>query len=428
MRYKNSVDFAEAMDQKDPLKSYRRQFHIPKHNGNDCLYFTGNSLGLQPKTVKQFIDQELSNWQELAVEGHFKSKTRPWFHYHKHSKEVLARLVGAKPMEVVSMNNLTSNLHFMMVSFYRPVKSRYKILMEEGAFPSDQYAVESQIKYHGYDPEKALVELHPREGEDILRTEDIIEAIKAESDSLAMVLLPGVQYFTGQWFDIRQITKAGHQAGAYVGYDLAHAIGNVPLQLHNYNVDFAVWCSYKYLNSGPGGVSGIFVHEKHGHNSGIPRFAGWWGHNEDERFKMQKGFKPMQGADGWQLSNVNVLGSAAHLASLEIFGEVGIEALREKSLLLTGFAEFLLQSISAEKLRILTPEKENERGCQLSLLIMKNGKEVFNQLTEQGVIGDWREPNLAEHGGVIRIAPVPLYNTFNDIYKFYQILKETLDE
>lgn len=428
MDYTNAIDFAEKLDQNDPLKSYQEQFHIPKHNGDACLYFTGNSLGLQPKSARKFIDQELQNWQELAVEGHFKSKNRPWFHYHKFSKEALAGLVGAKPYEVVSMNNLTSNLHFMMVSFYRPTRQKFKILIEGGAFPSDQYAVESQIKFHGYDYDDALVELHPREGEGALRTEDIVETIKAEGDHLALVLLPGVQYFTGQWFDMNAITKAGHEVGAYVGYDLAHAIGNVPLQLHEDNVDFAVWCSYKYLNSGPGGVSGAFVHERHGTDKDIPRFAGWWGHNEGERFRMQKGFKPMPGADGWQLSNVNVLGSAAHLASLEIFEKVGIKALREKSLLLTGFAEFLLNSIADNKLKILTPSNENERGCQLSILILENGRDVFDQLTEHGVIADWREPNVAGQGGVIRIAPIPLYNSFIDVYKFYQLLKEALNE
>jgi len=421
MQFEDSLAFAQKMDQNDPLKGYREKFHIPKIDGKEVLYFTGNSLGLQPKSTKTFIEEELDGWATLGVEGHFHANKRPWFHYHKFSKEALAKIVGAKPSEVVSMNNLTSNLHFMMVSFYRPTKDRYKIMIEKGAFPSDQYAVESQIRYHGLDYDDALIELSPRDGEHTLRTEDIISAIEDNSDQLALVMLSGVQYYTGQLFNIKSITKAAHDAGAYAGWDLAHAAGNVQMQLHDHEVDFAAWCSYKYLNSGPGGVSGIFVHEKHGKDKSLPRFAGWWGHNEQERFKMEKGFDPMEGADGWQLSNVNVLSSAAHLASLEMFDEVGMEALTAKSKQLTGYMLFLLQQLNkkTEKVEVITPKEEKDRGCQLSLFVKNGGKEFFDILTKEGIIADWREPN------VIRVAPVPLYNTYEDVYHFYKILEKT---
>jgi len=423
MRFDNSLTFAQQLDQEDPLKGYRDQFHIPVINGKEALYFTGNSLGLQPKSTKKYIEEELDGWATLGVEGHFHANKRPWFHYHKFSKEALAQIVGAKPEEVVSMNNLTSNLHLLMVSFYRPTANRYKIMIEKGAFPSDQYAVESQIKYHGLDYEDALIEVSPRAGEHTLRTEDIVERIAENKDTLALVMFSGVQYYTGQYFDIQSITKAAHDAGAFAGFDLAHAAGNVNLHLHDHQVDFAAWCSYKYLNSGPGGVSGIFVHEKHGHDKSIPRFAGWWGHNEQERFKMEKGFDPMPGADGWQLSNVNVLSSAAHLASLKIFEEVGMSALLEKSAKLTGFLAFLMEELNKEKERVevITPTNPEERGCQLSLFVKNNGKVAFDKLTEAGVVADWREPN------VIRIAPVPLYNTYEDVFHFYTILDKTID-
>ncbi|MBL6446827.1 kynureninase [Fulvivirga sp. 29W222] len=421
MSNKNTLAYAQQLDNEDPLKAFRNRFHIPKLKGKDVIYFTGNSLGLQPKSTKTYINEELDDWATLGVEGHFHSQKRPWFHYHKFSKEALAKIVGALPSEVVSMNSLTSNLHLMMVSFYRPTKTRHKILIESGAFPSDQYAVESQIKFHKLPYNEALVEISPRKGEHTLRTEDIISKIEEHKDSLALVMLSGVQYYSGQFFDIQKITEAGHQAGAFVGFDLAHAAGNVPLELHKHEVDFAAWCSYKYLNSGPGGVSGIFVHEKHGNNPDIPRFAGWWGHNEEERFKMEKGFKPMEGADGWQLSNVNVLSSAAHLAALEIYNEAGMEALREKSLKLTGYLESLLKELQDEGfLQMITPTEPNARGCQLSLLVTHNGKAIFEHLTQSGVVADWREPN------VIRVAPVPLYNTFEDVFNFYDILKKVI--
>lgn len=422
MTYENTLAFARHMDTQDPLNRFRDKFHIPLLNEKEVIYFTGNSLGLQPKNTKTYIEEELDGWATLGVDGHFHSQKRPWFYYHKFSKEALAKIVGATPSEVVSMNNLTSNLHLMMVSFYRPTSSRYKIMIESGAFPSDQYAVESQIKFHGYDYDDALIELSPRDGEYCLRTEDILAKIDEYKDTLALVLFGGIQYYTGQLFDIRTITEAGHNAGAMVGFDLAHAAGNVPLNLHDDDVDFAAWCSYKYLNSGPGGVSGVFVHEKHGQNEELPRFAGWWGHDESERFKMQKGFKPMQGADGWQLSNVNILSSAAHLAALEIYDEAGIDALREKSLKLTGYLEYLLKqfNLSEDVLRIITPSDPEARGCQLSLLVSKNGKAIFEHLTRSGVVADWREPD------VIRIAPVPLYNTFEDVYNFCEILKKVI--
>ncbi len=421
MKFDNSIGFANSLDKVDPLKSFRSQFHIPKANGKPSLYFAGNSLGLQPKRVAQFINEELKDWSTLGVEGHLHGK-RPWLYYHKYTKKALAELVGAKPIEVVAMHQLTVNLHLLMISFYNPTPQRFKIIAESGAFPSDQYAFESQIKLHGLDPVKALIELEPRKGEHELRTEDIIEAIRKHGDQVALVLFSGVQYYTGQFFDLRAITKAGHEVGAYVGFDLAHAVGNVPLHLHRDDVDFAVWCSYKYLNSGPGSVAGAFVHEKHARNNSLKRLAGWWGHNEKERFLMQKGFKPMPGADGWQLSNFPVMAGAPHLASLDLFQLAGIKTLRKKSVLLTGYLEFLLRQIDPEEKRflILTPRNPEQRGCQLSIFIKQKGKQVFEGLSRAGVIADWREPN------VIRVAPVPMYNTFRDVYTFAQLFRKAI--
>ena len=421
MKFENSASFAKKLDRQDSLRSYRSRFLLPKVNRKTAIYFTGNSLGLQPKTTKQFVNEELSDWAELGVEGHFHSK-RPWLYYHQFSKKQLAKLVGAKPIEAVAMNQLTVNLHLMMTSFYRPTKTRYKILTEAGAFPSDQYAFESQVKFHGFNPDEAIIELAPREGEFNVREEDILKTIEENKNEIAIVIFGAVQYYSGQLFDIKKITQAGHQAGAVVGFDLAHTIGNVPLQLHKDEVDFAVWCGYKYLNSGPGGMAGAFVHEKHAQSFDLPRFAGWWGHNQKERFKMQKGFKPMPGVDGWQLSNFPVLSGAAQLASLEIFDEVGMPALRKKSLLLTGYLEFLLKSVDhfEDYFSIITPSDKNQRGCQLSILMKKNGKKVFDKLTKAGVIADWREPD------VIRVAPVPLYNTFEEVFLFAQIFANAL--
>ncbi|GHN00755.1 kynureninase [Cytophagales bacterium WSM2-2] len=421
MKFEKSASFAKKLDQQDPLRTCRSLFLLPKVNGKRAVYLTGNSLGLQPKSTKKFVNEELTDWAELGVEGHFHSR-RPWLHYHKFSKKALAKVVGGKPLEVVAMNQLTVNLHLMLTSFYRPTKERYKILTEAGAFSSDQYAFESQVKSHGFNPTDAIIELLPREGEFILRTEDILQKIEANKTSIALVIFGGVQYYSGQFFDIKNITYAAHQAGAVAGFDLAHAAGNVPLELHNDEVDFAVWCGYKYLNSGPGGMAGAFVHEKHALNFEIPRHAGWWGHDDKERFQMKKGFRPMPGVDGWQLSNFPVLSGAAQLASLEIFNKVGMKALRKKSLLLTGFLEFLLESIDGfeNHFTIITPSDPQARGCQLSILMKKNGKKVFDRITRTGVVADWREPN------VIRVAPVPLYNTFEEVFSFAQIFANAL--
>lgn len=418
MKFENSLSFAKRLDKADALKSFRKHFEMPTVNGKKCIYFTGNSLGLQPKSTKKFVNEELQDWAKLGVEGHLHSR-RPWLYYHKFTKKALAEIVGAKPIEVVAMNQLTVNLHLMMVSFYRPTKERFKIITEAGAFSSDQYAFESQLKWHHQNTDEALIELKPRAGEYALRTEDILQAIKTHAAQLALVIFGGVQYYTGQFFNIKKITEAGHQAGAYVGFDLAHAVGNVPLTLHHDGVDFAVWCSYKYLNSGPGGIAGAFVHERHAQNFELPRFSGWWGHYEKERFQMKKGFIPMPGVDGWQLSNFPVLSGAAHLASLEIFQQAGIKNLRKKSLLLTGYLEFLLKEIDAEQkfFTLLTPSNPNERGCQLSIYMNQKGKKVFSALSKAGVLADWREPN------VIRVAPVPLYNTFEEVFRFAEIFR-----
>lgn len=418
MKFENALRFAKAMDRNDPLKKFRSQFLLPKVNGKTAIYMIGNSLGLQPKRTKQFISEELEDWSILGGEGHVHAR-RPWLYYHKFSKKALSKIVGAKPDEVVAMNQLTVNLHLMMVSFYRPQPSRFKIVAEAGAFSSDQYAFETQIRFHGFDPEQALIELHPRENEVTLRTEDILKTIREHSDTVALVLLGGVQYYTGQFFDIKSITKATHDVGAVAGFDLAHAIGNVPLQLHDDNVDFAVWCSYKYLNAGPGAIAGAFVHARHS-KTDRPRFAGWWGHEEGARFQMKKGFQPIDGVDGWQVSNVPILQSAALLASLEIFQQAGIKSLRKKSIALTGYLEFLLNEIdpSHKHFEILTPSDPTARGCQLSIFMKQNGKKVFNALTKAGIIVDWREPN------VIRVAPVPLYNTFVEVFQFAEKLKK----
>lgn len=425
MQYINSLAFARQLDRDDPLKPYRAQFHFPQHNGNDVIYLCGNSLGLQPRSVEKALLAELEQWKTYGVEGHFKGNM-PWMHYHKFLTPQTARLVGAKPEEVVVMNTLTTNLHLLMVSFYRPTKTRFKIIMEGGAFPSDQYAVESQVRFHGFNPEDAIVEVHPKPGETNLITEDIIETIKAHGESTALVMFGGVNYFTGQWYDLEAITRAGHAAGAVVGFDLAHTAGNVPLKLHDWNVDFAVWCSYKYLNSGPGGPSGAFVHEKHCDKPELPRFAGWWGHDEDSRFLMKKGFIPMKGATGWQLSNAQIFSFAAHKASLDIFDDAGMDALRKKSELLTGFMEYLIDEAnrSGYHFNIITPKNPKDRGCQLSIITDESGRDLYKNLMNNGVIADWREDNLfGKNAGVIRVAPVPLYNSFEDVFRFVEMMK-----
>lgn len=415
----NSLEFAQELDRQDLLRTYRASFIFPRHQEQDALYFCGNSLGLQPAAVKSALLAEVDQWAQYGVEGHFQGE-KPWMHYHKFLKEASARLVGALPEEVVVMNTLTVNLHLMMVSFYRPAGQRFKIIMEGGAFPSDQYAVESQVRWHGYDPAEAIVEVMPRPGEETLRTEDIIRTIEQEAEQVALVMFGGVNYYTGQFFDLAAITGAGHRAGAYVGFDLAHTAGNLPLELHRWGPDFAVWCSYKYLNSGPGGPSGVFVHERHADNPQLPRFAGWWGHSEPVRFEMKKGFIPMPGADGWQLSNAQIFSFAAHLASLKIFDAAGMQNLREKSLQLTAYLAFILESVQNDRLnfQVITPGDPESRGCQLSVLTSSNGRELFEYLHRNGAIADWREPN------VIRLAPVPLYNSFEDVWKLGALLAE----
>lgn len=414
MTFENTLEFARQCDAEDGLKNLSGRFHFPEIHGKETIYLTGNSLGLLPKKAREYVEQEFLDWANFGVEAHFDAKN-PWFYYHHFCEEALAKLVGAKKEEVVAMGSLTNNLHLLMVSFYRPTKQRYKIMMESNAFPSDQYAMETQVKYHGFDPEHAIIEIKPRAGENALRTEDIVHAIEENKNELATIMFGGVNYLSGQLFDIKTITEAGHKAGAIVGFDLAHAVGNAILQLHDWKVDFACWCSYKYLNSGPGGVAGIFVHEKHGNNPQLPRFAGWWGNEETTRFRMEKGFFPQQGAAGWQISNAPVFPMAIHRASLEIFEEAGMENLRRKSERLTGYLEFLIEEFNGQHpekaLNIITPKNPPDRGCQLSLVASANGKEIFNLLSEAGVITDWREPN------VIRMAPVPLYNSFEDVWK-----------
>ncbi|HQX96683.1 MAG: kynureninase [Chitinophagaceae bacterium] len=423
MNFQNTLAFAKELDSNDSLRSFREKFFIPQHEGKDCVYFTGNSLGLQPKTTSQYVQQELDDWAKLGVEGHFQARN-PWMPYHEIFPKQLSKIVGCKENEVVVMNQLTVNLHLLMVSFYRPTKQRYKIICEAKAFPSDQYAFETQAIYHGYKAADAVIEVAPREGEHTLRTEDILSVIKEHGDDVAVVLFGGVNYYTGQLFDLKMITEAAHSVGAYAGFDLAHAAGNVELQLHDWNVDFACWCTYKYLNSGPGGVAGAYIHEKHVTNKELPRFAGWWGYKKETRFKMGKGFDPIPSAEGWQLSNAPILLMAAHKASLDIFEEAGMERLHEKRKQLAAYLHFVLNDINRRQvekvLEIITPANVVERGCQVSIMMLKDGKRVFDELTKQGVIADWREPN------VIRIAPVPLYNSFEDIFRFGEIINSIL--
>ena len=408
MIYENSKSFAQSLDQQDAIRSTREKFHYPKNeHGDDLLYLCGNSLGLQPKSVRSFVEKELDVWEKEGVLGQHSR----WEKYHERLIDSSAHLVGAKPTEVVVMNALTVNLHFLLISFYQPKRRRNKIMIEKGAFPSEQYAVESQIKFHGLDPKECLIELTPRPGENVLRDEDIIDSIIDAGDSLATIMIGGVNYYTGQAFDMESITKAGQKAGAFVGFDLAHAAGNLVMELHNWNVDFAAWCSYKYLCAGPGAPSGIFIHEKH-HDWSGPRFSGWWGHNKDTRFDMGPNFDPIQTAEAWQVSNAPILGMAPLLASMEIFDEVGMYTIREKGDLLTGFLEYLLKE-NVPEISIITPD---ERGCQLSLVV-PGGKDTFNFLSKNDVVCDWREPD------VIRVAPHPLFNSFEDVFHFVEILQ-----
>ncbi|HTA83300.1 MAG TPA: kynureninase [Bacteroidia bacterium] len=427
MKYINSLEFAKGLDAKDPLKKFRKKFLFPKHNGKDALYFTGNSLGLQPATVLQYIKTELDDWAKFAVEGHFEARN-PWYSYHEMFAAPVAKLMGAKPEEIVIMNQLTVNLHLMMVSFYRPDKKRYKIICESNAFPSDQYALQTQVESHGLDSKKALIEIKPRKGENLIRKEDILKAIADNADSLALVMIGGVGYLTGQLMDMPTITKAAHKAGAYCAFDLAHAAGNVEVKLHDWNVDFAVWCTYKYLNSGPGSVAGAFIHEKHIKNQKLPRFAGWWGYDKKTRFQMNKEFLPMKTAEGWQLSNAPVFSMAAHKASVDIFIEAGgMTPLRNKSIVLTGYLEFIIGELNKKiknkkiRLEVITPSDPQQRGCQLSIIAHGMGRDFYNALTKSGVFCDWRNPN------VVRLAPVPLYNSFEDVWRFGQVVERVLD-
>lgn len=418
--FESSESNARRMDAQDKLKHFRDKFYLPKQpNGDEAIYFTGNSLGLQPKTTRALIEQELKDWETLGVEGHFKAKN-PWMPYHELVSAQMAEIVGALPSETVAMNSLTVNLHLLMISFYRPTRERHKIMIEAGAFPSDQYAVESQIKFHGFDVADSLIELKPRENETCLRLTDIEETIAAHGETLALILLGGVNYYTGQAFDLRRITAAGQKAGAIVGFDLAHAAGNIELNLHDANADFAAWCSYKYLNAGPGAIAGAFVHERYHTNFELPRFAGWWGHDKETRFLMDSKFVPIRSAEGWQLSNPPIFQLAALKASLDIFDDAGMPSLFEKSRKLTAYLEFLLGEIGDERISVITPTDPIERGCQLSIRVKNSDKNLFKAISAKGVMADWREPD------VIRVAPVPLYNSFADAFHFAEILKNCL--
>ena len=413
--FENNPGFAEAADRNDPLQKYRDRFYFPRHNGRDVIYFCGNSLGLQPRNVAAAIETELQSWRELAIEGYF-SGPNPWLNFHEYLAPALGKMMGASESEITVMNALTVNLHLLMMSFYRPTRQRYKILVEAGAFPSDQYAVETQVKLHGFAPEDAIIEVTPRKNEKLICEADILDAIQQSGDSLALVLLGGINYYTGQFFDIEKITATAHAFGIPAGWDLAHVAGNVPVQLHNWEVDFAVWCSYKYLNAGPGGAGGVFVHEKHAGNSGLSRLGGWWGNDEKTRFRMEKGFFPKQGAAGWNVSTTQVFNCVALKASLEIFTEATMDKIREKSILLTGYLEFLLHQLSLP-FEILTPADPQRRGAQLCLYFQENGKAIQEKMIRNGIVTDYREP------GVIRVAPAPLYCSFGDVYRFYEILK-----
>ena len=420
MTYQNSLDYAKQLDQEDPISYLRNQFHIPRDkHGKEWLYFTGNSLGLQPKITSKYIEQELDDWANFGVEGHFEAKN-PWLSYHELLTDTMAKVVGAKPIEVVVMNTLTTNLHLLMVSFYQPSKTKYKIIIESDAFPSDRYAVQSQLSFHGFDPEEALIEWKPKEGKQLLELEDLKSILDSQGDEVALLLIGGVNYYTGQYLDIKKIAELGHAKKCMVGIDLAHGAGNIQPNLHDSSIDFAAWCTYKYLNSGPGSLSGLFVHEKHAQRKDLPRFAGWWNHNKETRFNMRQPFDVMEGAEGWQLSNPPILSMAAIKASLDIFEKVGMDALVKKSKKLTGFFEYLVNEIASDTIKIITPTNPNERGCQLSLQVKNADKNLHKKLTENNIITDWREPD------VIRCAPVPMYTSFEDVYHMVTILESLL--
>ena len=416
MTYNNSREFALELDKNDPLLSYQEKFHFPlQENGEKHIYLCGNSLGLQSKNTESFVIQELDDWKKLGVEGHFRAR-KPWLPYHEFLSESYSKIIGSKESEVVAMNTLSVNLHLMLVSFYRPDTLRNKIIIEGDAFPSDIYAVESHIRHHGLDPSESLIKLKPRGGEVTIRLEDIKSVIQQNADSVSLIMLGGVNYYTGQVFEMKEIAEEAHKHNILVGFDLAHAVGNIPLSLHDWNVDFAVWCSYKYLNSGPGSVAGVFIHERH-HSQDLERFAGWWGHDKESRFKMPDEFAPIKSAEGWQLSNPPILSLAAVRAALSIFDEVGMSSLVTKSKKLTSYLVFLLHQISTDRINIITPE---QRGCQISISVKNGNKDLFDEITKKGVIADWREPD------VIRVAPVPLYNSFLDVYNFYKVLEDSL--
>ena len=420
MTYQNSLDYAKQLDQEDPISYLRNQFHIPRDkHGKEWLYFTGNSLGLQPKITSKYIEQELDDWANFGVEGHFEAKN-PWLSYHELLTDTMAKVVGAKPVEVVVMNTLTTNLHLLMVSFYQPSKTKYKIIIESDAFPSDRYAVQSQLSFHGFDPEEALIEWKPKEGKELLELEDLKSILDSQGDEVALLLIGGVNYYTGQYLDIKKIAELGHAKKCMVGIDLAHGAGNIQPNLHDSSIDFAAWCTYKYLNSGPGSLSGLFVHEKHAQRKDLPRFAGWWNHNKETRFNMRQPFDVMEGAEGWQLSNPPILSMAAIKASLDIFEKVGMDALVKKSKKLTGFFEYLVNEIASDTIEIITPTNPNERGCQLSLQVKNADKNLHRKLTENNIITDWREPD------VIRCAPVPMYTSFEDVYHMVKTLESLL--
>ena len=420
MEYQSTIEYAIQQDKEDKLSFLRDQFHIPKDKeGKDWIYFTGNSLGLQPKRTQKHIQQELDDWARYGVKGHIDGET-PWLPYHEYLTEKMAKIVGAKPIEVVVMNTLTTNLHLLMVSFYRPTAKKYKIVIESDAFPSDRYAVQSQLKFHGFDAEKGLIEWKPREGEELLRIEDLEKIVSEQGDEIALLLIGGLNYYTGQFLDLKRIAQIGHKKGCIVGIDLAHGAGNISPELHQSGVDFAAWCTYKYLNSGPGSLAGLFVHEKHANDSTLPRFAGWWNHNKETRFNMRQPFDVLNGAEGWQLSNPPILSMAAIRASLDMFEEVGMDVLREKSEKLTGYFEYLINQFGSESIKIITPSNPEERGCQLSIQVKNADKRLHKKLTENNVITDWREPD------VIRCAPVPMYNSFLDVFKMVEILKKIL--
>lgn len=430
IRFDTTRTTAEELDQKDPLKGFRQEFLFPQHQERNSLYFCGNSLGLQPKGAMDALGLEMDRWRALGVEGHFEGDL-PWTEYHKALTEPSAHIVGAKPQEVIVMNTLTVNLHLMMVSFYRPNRDRFKIIMEAGAFPSDQYAVETQVKFHGLDPREAIIEVMPRPGKMTLELEDILSTIDKHGAETALVLFGGLNYYTGQLFDMPAITKAGHEAGAVVGFDLAHAAGNIPLHMHDWDVDFAVWCTYKYINSGPGALSGCFIHERHANNAELPRFAGWWGHDEKRRFLMEKGFVPTAGAEGWQISNAPIMAFPPMKVSHELHQRASMPALRKKSKQLTGYLEFLIDELNKEgkQYEFITPRDPEQRGAQLSFITGQEGKELFDYLSANGVICDWREHNLPNEeerptkSGVIRIAPAPIYNSYLDVWELVDLLR-----